>query len=158
MVVRRVKNFAYSFRHGFGFYALDVFPSRKEVHIESHRSARRPKTKSVDGVAAVSAYVHIVRNGYYRSRVLLFHFKFSVHPVFFQRSAELNFEGVFFSRIKPYVAVVQPVVGKFHLPAVHYSLLENTVVVSYRKTARRVSACGKAVHIRRGKTTQTAVS
>ena len=151
MVVGRIQNLAYRFRHRFCFYGFNVLTSGKSRHIEAHRSSRAPQTQGVDGVASVTRYVHIVRNRQNYGRAFLFDVQFPVRPGFFQMSAEFNFAGVFFSRIKPDVAVLQPVVGKFHLPTVHYSLFENTVVVTDTETACGISAGSKTVHVCGGK-------
>ena len=158
MVVCGIKHFTDTLCKSLLLQRLDVFALGKKFHIEIHGSLCSPKSQLVYSRHVVTADIHIVRDCFYRIAVLLLYVKSVLLPSLLYSSAEFYGKGIFHTGRQPYVAVFQPFVGKFYLPTVFNLLFENTVIVSYGKTACYVIEIGKRFHISSRKSSQSSVA
>ena len=121
-------------------------------------AAGAPHAQGVDGVAVVAGDGHIIRHGQHLMGVAHLKIGATVHLVGFHAAAEMHLHGVVGGGHFPGVAVFQPVIGHFHLLAVHDALAEQAILIADGAAHGGHIQGGQAVHETGRQTAQAAVA
>ena len=73
-------------------------------------------------------------------------------------AAELDLHSLVLPGVDPHITHIQPVVGEFHLPAVHNLLLEDAELIADGETGDGHVQAGGGIHIAGGQPAQAAVA
>ena len=80
-----------------------------------------------------------------------------VHPLA-DLAAELDLHGIVLAGAEPHVAHFQPVVRKFHLPAIDDLLAEDAELIADGAAGDGIAETGAGIHIARRQTAEAAVA
>ncbi len=145
--------------HRLAVHRTEVVAAIEAVEIEGFGCLGPPQPQSVRGVRAVAEDRRVVGDAVDDVRGDPAHAFAAVHIVpALGMSAERDLDGPFRPHELPGVAVTQPAVGLFDLPAVVYFLLEDAVLVADAVTQRRDFQRCQRVDEARGEAAETAVA
>ena len=130
VVVGGVEHLGNGLRHGVLLQGADVVAAGEGGHVEAVGLLGAPEGQLVHLVGTVAGDIEVVGHGH---DLLVAHVRHAelavVHPLL-GLAAQTHFHSVVLAGLEPHVAHVEPVVGEFHLPAVHDLLLEDAELIA----------------------------
>ena len=159
MRILRIQDLGNDLGHVLFVHGFQVLSLGKQLHVDGNRRRGAPQAQRIDYVAVVACNQHIAGNADDRGVILVQNAQVSVGiPVFFQRTAKVDFLGLVLLCYQPDIAHAQPVVGQLLLAAIDKLLLEDPVLIADGHAVPGQALRRHGVEIARSKPPQAAVA
>ena len=158
MLVIGIQNLGNRLCHGLFFRGTDILARGKQRHIQRTGRTGLPQPQGIHMVSAVAGDLHITGNGNHGIVIFMHHMQMAVMPHFAKLSSEAHLFALFRFGNQPCSTHCFPVVGQFHLLAVHDALFKNAEFIAQRIASGRNPQRGHGVEIAGGQAAQAAVS
>ena len=139
-------------------HGLEVFTLSEVRQVQIGAAAGRPGAQRVDAIVVVAHHGHIIGHGVDLIGVHELKDLSAVFLALLHMAVELHGAGIFGTGDFPDVAVLQPVIRKLHLLALHQLLAEQTILVADGAAHGRNVQAGQAIQKAGGQAAQTAVA
>ena len=140
------------------FTGLHIAPLTKGGQVNMLGAAGGPHAQAIHRSGVIAHNGHIIGNGFHGVIITMDKLLHAVFRYLIHIAVEVYLAGILHHRHFPYVAVIQPVVGKLHLLSVHDFLTEKPVFIADGAAHGRKVQAGQAVQETGGQPAQTAIA